>query len=89
METDYISRKAAIALLKKWADGYSYIETPTEDAINKFNAIPAADVRPVVLCRDCTLSRENGFFCTSAFHGGMTFPDDFCSCGERREGGTP
>ena len=47
METDYISREAAIALLKKWADGYSYIETPTEDAINEFNAIPAADVRPV------------------------------------------
>ena len=51
--SDYISREAAIALLKKWADGYSYIETPTEDAINEFNAIPAADVRPVVLCRDC------------------------------------
>lgn len=44
---DYISREAAIALLKKWADGYSYIETPTEDAINEFNAIPAADVQPV------------------------------------------
>jgi len=45
--SDYISREAAIALLKKWAGGYCYIETPTEDAINEFNAIPAADVRPV------------------------------------------
>lgn len=82
--SDYINREAAIALLKKWADGYSYIETPTEDAINEFNAIPAADVQPVVYCKDCTLSRENGFFCTSTFHGGMTFPNDFCSSGERR-----
>lgn len=46
--------------------------------------VPAADLQPVVYCKDCTLSRENGFFCTSTFHGGMTFPNDFCSSGERR-----
>ena len=54
MDNDYISREAAIALLKKWADGYSYIETPTEDAINEFNAIPAADVWPLQVGENIT-----------------------------------
>lgn len=44
---DYIDRQAAIDLLNKLADGYSYIELPTEDAINYFKAIPSADVAPV------------------------------------------
>ena len=64
---DYISREAAVALLKKWADGYSYIETPTEDAINEFNAIPAADVRPVRPCDGCPfcVCEEHGVICPS------------------------
>ena len=48
--------------------------------------MPTIDAVPVVRCRDCTLSREDGFFCTSTFHGGMTFPNDFCSNGERKDG---
>lgn len=31
--TDYISKEDIIRLLKKWSDGYSYIEIPTDDAI--------------------------------------------------------
>ena len=67
MENDYISREAAIALLKKWADGYSYIETPTEDAINEFNAIPAADVRLVRPCDGCPfcVCEKYGVICPS------------------------
>lgn len=30
---EYIRKEDVIALLNKWADGYSYIEIPTEDAI--------------------------------------------------------
>lgn len=32
-KTDYISKEDIIRLLKKWSDGYSYIEIPTDDAI--------------------------------------------------------
>lgn len=93
-KTDYITREAAIALLKKWADGYSYIETPTEDAIHEFNAVPAADVRPVVLCRDCihftaySAINEDGTgmcgLCGKRPIGFIVDEYDFCSSGERR-----
>ena len=44
---EYIERKKVVELLNKWADGYSYIEVPTKDAIACVRAIPAADVVPV------------------------------------------
>ena len=39
---DTISRQAAINLLKKWSDGYAYIETETELAIKEFQELPSA-----------------------------------------------
>jgi hypothetical protein len=45
---EYIEREKVVELFNKWADGYSYIEVPTKDAIACVRAIPAADVRPVV-----------------------------------------
>ena len=47
MHKEYIERKKVVELLNKWADGYSYIELPTKDAIVCVRAIPAADVVPV------------------------------------------
>ena len=44
---EYIEREAVVRYLLKCADGYSYIETPTEQTIQAVNAIPAADVVPV------------------------------------------
>ena len=90
--SDYISRQKVERFIenglnnpdKSKAFGHDAVEILTE-----VHFMDAADVQPVVYCKDCTLSRENGFFCTSTFHGGMTFPNDFCSLGERREGGTP
>jgi NADH pyrophosphatase NudC (nudix superfamily) len=38
---DTISRQAAIDLLKKWSDGYAYIETETESAIKAFQQLPS------------------------------------------------
>ena len=49
----------------------------------KLDSIPAVDAVEVVRCRDCDLSRKDGFFCTATFHGGMTFPNDFCSNADR------
>ena len=39
---DTISRQDAINLLKKWSDGYKYIETETELAIKEFQHLPSA-----------------------------------------------
>lgn len=44
----YIECEKVVELFNKWADGYSYIEVPTKDAIACVRAIPAADVRPAV-----------------------------------------
>lgn len=47
------------------------------------NSVPAADVVPVVRCKDC--AHLYGTFCTVC---GLLprKPDDFCSCGERKDG---
>ena len=39
-ESELISRQAVLALLKEWADSYSYIEIPTEDALKKISDLP-------------------------------------------------
>lgn len=39
---DLIRRQDAIDLLKKWSDGYSYIEVETDSAIKAFEEIPSA-----------------------------------------------
>lgn len=53
------------------------------------NRIPAADVVPVVRCKDCKHSRETadgrGLFCSVWGRGWhWVQPDGFCSYGERR-----
>ena len=73
---DYISRDAAkekCCSLCRWegTDNCSECEHPIDD-------IPAADVRPVVLCRDCILRQ----YCKVAQYLGA---DGFCSKGEKRE----
>lgn len=42
--SDCIYRDAVTQMIKKWADGYSYIEVPTEWAEDEVQKIPAADV---------------------------------------------
>lgn len=78
--TEYIERSAAIEAAKHaWAKGLEpsqYIEI-----------IPAADVAPVVRCKDCKHHYDCGIhFCNRL---GMDCPDDsdfFCSYGERKGG---
>lgn len=43
---DLINRQDAINLLKKWSDGYKYIETETELAIKEFKYLPSAQPEP-------------------------------------------
>lgn len=60
-------------------------------AHERMERIPAADVRPVVLCRDCKyweLSKIEPPFCVCTYVCGATFvreAEDFCSRGEKRE----
>ena len=52
------------------------------DAIDK---IPAADVVPVVRCKDCLYGSENGFICGNVHGLQYAFPNAFCSNGTKRE----
>ena len=49
----YISREAVIDVLKKWADGYKYIEIPTEYVVKELEQLPSADVVEVIRCEEC------------------------------------
>lgn len=97
---EYISREAAIAARKRSCDqncaecdfainGDSWCNG--EVFVVDLLRIPAADVRPVVLCRYC-LHYEMGV-CLKIYDDGAANkdawqdrkPDDFCSYGEKRE----
>lgn len=83
--TEYIDREAVIQYLLKCADGYSYIETPTDSAITDIKSMPAVDVRSVVLCRDCEYCRkedEHEYWCYGfCSPARLVRKDDFCSHG--------
>ena len=59
------------------------------------DAVPAADVAPVVRCKDCKWFADNNggewygcWLFNGIFHGQSDIPtsDDFCSYGERKDG---
>ena len=79
----YIEREAAIeALEKNWNP-----DTEFEAVIGD---IPAADVRPVVFCRDCRHRdpEDHKCDCGQLERAGCVFPVDddyYCAYGEKRE----
>lgn len=53
-------------------------------------SMPAADVVPVVRCKDCKHLMFSDFYGECSIgHLGLVGPDDFCSRGERKDGGMP
>lgn len=77
--SDYIEREAAIERLAKLMQ----LQPSTARAI--IEAIPAADVRPVVFCKDCK-HRGNTPDCPFCWLADKKMGDDhFCSFGEKRE----
>ena len=89
---EYIERQQAIAVACKGCNKEFPNEPcePSDCHIQKglFN-IPAADVVPVVRCKDCKhYGRVKGFVgMRCGFHDNLLMcKDDFCSYGERREG---
>ena len=87
---EYISREAAISCV----NNYHYPTEPNvawmslEYAISALRRIPAADVRPVVLCNDCRHRdpEDHKCDCGQLERAGCAFPVDddyFCAYGER------
>lgn len=82
---EYIEREAVNALIE--AECSPKVAAFLNHAIDN---IPAADVRPVVLCRDCEYWKQwdntTHYLCT--YVAGAKFirnADDFCSRGAKRE----
>lgn len=57
-------------------------------AFDVLQELPAADVTPVVRCKECFHSKENGFICTHPFGLKYAFPNSFCSCAMKMDGGS-
>ena len=96
---EYIDREAAIEKLNKLCDRvcqYSKAQRkymcgacPLGDAFTVIeDDIPAADVRPVVLCKDCkhsAIDLENMRYCKCVVYYNHVSDDWFCADGEKRE----
>ena len=92
---EYIDREAAIKAMEK-AD-YTAIADDADSCKADYlreiiESVPAADVVPVVRCKDCKHAYINSFsaasgvaLCSSSAK--VMQQDDFCSYGERRDGG--
>lgn len=90
---EYIEREATIELLRSLGSrDYRREKGTIQDAIKMVSSgeyTPAADVAPVVRCRDCVHWREavindKGFLICPA--SGMEITEsDYCSYGEREE----
>lgn len=92
---EYITRKAVFEqfdngeadVIEMYPDGSVDFGFGASNIRDLINAIPAADVAPVVRCKDCKHHYDCGVhFCDRL---GMDCPDDsdfFCSYGERKDG---
>lgn len=95
--TDFIRRDDALFALRKAERGGSMTAlTRLERAYAEIRGMPAADVAAVVLCKNCKWFADNNggeWYGCKMFHvvritpEDAPKPDDFCSYGERREGG--
>lgn len=91
----YIRKEAAEAqsAFEELGGESGIIAEAFEDLANELEDFPAADVAPVVRCKDCQKSGVTEFgkrFCSEpmgAFYGCIPVEDDFfCSGGRRRDG---
>ena len=85
--SDYISREAAISKIRDegvLGGDYDAYERE-EDVVNTLKSIPAADVVEVVRCRECKHHDGIRCFCWNSVI--VTRFDDYCSNGERKDGG--
>ena len=90
--TEYIDREAALALVRPDDPNDKRcavtVETAKRLIRHVLTAAPAADVAPVVRCKDCKYSYEDidGLTCVYGPCVDCTVPEDFyCKYGEREE----
>ena len=83
---EYIKRETAVraVMAAKWVDG-----SDGAMAMEIVASPPAADVAPVVRCENCAFSQSDGWVCggTALMPPHQTFPDSFCECGAKMDGG--
>lgn len=86
-EKEYIEREAAYSIAKKVvdaiADGQYHAGVFGHDIMDWIDDIPAANVREVVLCRDCEYYQADCGWC-GLLDIGMNV-NGFCSRGVKRE----
>ena len=82
---EYIERGAAYPLAKKICDAIDKVPRCIlgQDILDFIDDIPAADVRPVVLCRDCKDYQADCGWC-GLLDIGMNV-NGFCSLSVKRE----
>lgn len=89
---DFISREAAIAAAFSATSLGNSAFRDVYDTVSRLRLIPAADVRPVVLCRDCihckkgkvSLECEKHKYAWNSLNRRVN-EDDFCSWGVKKE----
>jgi hypothetical protein len=83
---EYIDKNATVGILEAMSRSADCecIKKRLEKAAKRVSAIPAADVVPVVRCKDCKHYDIGGSCIICGFQSRK--PDDFCSYGERKEG---
>ena len=91
MAKEYIEREAAKRELLSWAVSINHPEyLIKDDALHIIDSFPAADVAPVVRCKDCKYWQDNndGYPHEECrwVHEETPDADDFCSYGERKGG---
>ena len=94
MPKEYIEQEAAKARLRMWItdcvlDGDNDAADCYRDCIDLLGSIPAADVAPVVRCKDCRLRgrEECAMFyrCECGEQHTWETDNDFCSWAKRRD----
>ena len=89
---EYIEREAALALVRPDAPEDEEVAVTIATAKKLVRSIvwrtPAADVAPVVHCKDCAHRTEMGNCGHPRYHGILpsAYPYDFCSYGARMDG---
>ena len=98
MMPEYIERSAGVSILRAKANMAVLMDAAPyfEKAAQMLEQLPAADVVPVVRCKDCKWFADNN---GGEWYGCQMFqvvritpedapkPDDFCSYGEQKDGG--
>ena len=87
---EYITKEAAINAVENAP--IELFQSEWEEIEEAINAAPAADVAPVVRCKDCKYAYINSFSAASgvalcSLNAKVMQQDDFCSYGERKDGG--